>query len=104
LFRESARLQAELRELNTLIRPFELGVAEINLNEEFVALVGDLFTVNKFPVKEYDMPSETAEKLASGEWESKLVDRTRGKTKYNENSSFDPTKVGEDEDEDEDKE
>ena len=93
LFAESKRLGEELKSITANIRPFELGVAETNINDQYAALAGHLINVERFSIKSYDLPPETADKLDSGEWKMAEVPKTQGRNIYNPDPDFDPSGV-----------
>lgn len=90
LFAESKRLAMELKVVNSVLRPFELAVIESNLDDDYAAIAGQLFTISKYPVKSYDYPEETADRLNSGEWKMVEVPKTSGRNLFNPDPNFDP--------------
>jgi len=104
LFSESKRLSDELKKITANIRPFELGVAEMNINDQYAALAGHLLNVVRFSVKSYDLPPETSDKLDAGEWKMAEVPKSKGRNMFNPDPNFDTKRVEENENENEDDE
>lgn len=72
LFHMFEVLGYQIERLNRIIRPFELGIIERNKTQFYIDLHGERVKLDWYQVSGSDYPSETKEKLESGEW--KLVE------------------------------
>lgn len=84
LCKESSRLTKEIKKLNDHIRPFELGIIEVNMAETDVFVGLEMFKLERFDIEDYDYPPETKDNLESGKWKWAEFPKSRGENKLRE--------------------
>ena len=81
IYRRMAIVGDEIRKINNMVRPYELGLIEaerdspvfLNLNE---------FKIVRDSETKYDLPKITSKMLEQGKWKSENVPVSKGQTKY----------------------
>jgi len=80
---ELQKKRAEYESLNSLVRPFECGIIEKEMQDgelcsETVTVAGTVFEIHITEDTEYDKPADCAAKIESGEYTEKQVPSSRG--------------------------